>query len=141
MRHPWLCGLLLAFALILAQVLTVPVDIMTVYRNMAEMIVGADVPMGGMVLAAGIVVGAFAASMPERLRRRDRPRGKLSPGRCGACFAGGIFAAIGCGLAEGGFSLLLLTGSMTGTVSGLAFAAVVLLSGCLAAVIAERRSA
>ena len=45
---------------------------------------------------------------------------------------------IGCMFAEGGFSLLLLTGSVTGTVSGIAFAVMVLLSGCLAAGIAER---
>ena len=138
MRHPLLCGLQLAFSLILAQVLAVPADVLAAFRNAVEMIGGADAPMGGLVLAAGMFTGALVASLPERLRRKGKERQRLSAGRCAACFAGGAAAMIGCMFAEGGFSLLLLTGSVTGTVSGIAFAVMVLLSGCLAAGIAER---
>ena len=138
MRHPFLCGLLLAFTLILAQVLATPVDLTAVYRNAVTMIGGADIPMGGLLMAAGVFAGALVASLPERLRRKGKAREHLSAGRGAVCFAGGTASAIGCGLAGGGFSSLLLTGSVTGTVSGLAFAVVVLVSGCLAAGIAER---
>lgn len=140
MRHPVLCGFLLAFSLILAQVFAFPVDLLAACSSAAGLIGGADISVRPLVLALGVAAGAMIASLPERLRRKGAEREKLSPGRCAACFAGGAASVIGCGLAGGGFSSLLLTGSITGTVSGAAFAVIVLLSGCLAAAVAEGRA-
>ena len=138
MRHPYWSGFLLALTLMLAQVFAAPVDLLGFCDRAVEMIGGADAAMGPVLLACGVVAGALVASLPERLRSRGAAREKIRPGWCAASFAGGAAVVIGCCLAEGGFTALLLTGAWTGTVSGIAFAAIVLLSGCLAASITGR---
>ena len=138
-RHPYWSGFLLALTLMLAQVFATPVDLLAFCDRSVELIGGADAAMGPVLLAGGVVMGALVASLPGRLRRRETIRQRISPGRCAACFAGGAAAVTGCCLAEGGFTALLLTGTWTGTVSGMAFAAIVLLSGCLASSAMGRR--
>lgn len=134
MHHPWLCGFLLALVLVLAQVLTAPVDLLSAVNDAVSVLGGDSPAKGPLLLAAAVAAGALIASLPNRLRRRERHNRSTVRG-CAARFAGGLLTALGCSIAGGDVAYLLLNGSFNGTVSGLAFALIVWLSGSIAAAV------
>lgn len=139
MHHPWLCGFLLAVALVASQVLTVPLNLLDAADEAVTLLGGGDAADGPLLPALAVTAGALIASIPGRLRAGNQPRMPVSIRRCAACYAGGLAAALGLSLAGGDLLVLAFQGSFHGTAGGLVFAGVAVLSAGIAASIAERR--
>lgn len=141
MHHPWLCGFLLAFALVTSQVLTAPLNLLDAAGEAVTLIGGGDAAAGPLLPALAVIAGALIASIPGRLRAGNQPRMPISVRRCALCYAGGLAAALGLSLAGGDLLLLAFQGSFHGAAGGLVFAGIAVLSAGFAASIAERRRA
>ena len=139
MQHPWLCGFFLALALVMAQVLDAPIDLLEAAKEAALMLGGRETAAGPLLTALAVVAGALIASLPARLRNRGQRREPLRARRCAVCFAGGLMSALGLSLAGGDLLTLAFLGSFNGVLGGLVFAGIAALSGGLAATVAERR--
>lgn len=123
MQHPFRCGLALAIVLVgVTAVLDFP-DLTAIYHGTDENL---------LLLALGVAVGAFAASVPGRVRRRGQPWEKLSWPACAHAFVCGtvmLMALRLMGMSDAG----LAVGVMQGGVGALACMGVVLLTACVAA--------
>ena len=140
MRHPYLYALLFALPYVLALWLGTPLNLAEGLKAGANALGGGDVSGGAILTIAAVPLGAFIASVPGRLRKKKQRR-STTVAQCLGCFAGGLLSMLGCLTAGGDFSLLLMTGAMTGTLSGLAFAGTACLVAVLCAALCERRRA
>lgn len=90
-----------------------------------------------LLLATGVVFGAFLGALPRRIRMRHAVRPRPAWQRCVTAFAGGLLMmlAVRIGSLD---DLQLAAGVMQGSVGALAFAAAAWLAACLTARIMGR---
>lgn len=87
----------------------------------------------------GVPVGAFLASLPRRLRRKDWRMVAFAPKRCLLAFGCGTAMLLGAKIA-GMDDLRAASGTMQGSLSALAFAVTAALTALLTAWLAGRRA-
>lgn len=121
-------GLWLAAAVVLAMLFIGHADVLSVYAQAARL-TGQDVPLDrfAVAMAVMIIVGAFLASLPGRLRAKEQKDGKASGSAMLMAFAGGILLVLGLGIAGGG----MVAGWLFGGIGAWVFLLVAWLVGAL----------
>lgn len=127
-EHPMWKGLWLAAAVVLAMLFVGHADVLPVYAQAARL-TGQDVPLDrfAVAMAVMIIVGAFLASLPGRLRAKEQKGGKASGSAMLMAFAGGILLVLGLGIAGGG----MVAGWLFGGIGAWVFLLVAWLVGAL----------
>ena len=108
-EHPMWRGLWLAAAVVLAMLFVGHADVLPAYAQ-ASRLTGQPVQLNRFAVAMAIMIipGAFLASLPARLRDRERKDGKPAGRSLLMAFLGGILLVLGFGIAGGGMAAGLL---------------------------------
>ena len=127
-EHPMWKGLWLAAAVVLAMLFVGHADVLPVYAQAARL-TGQDVPADhfAAAMAVMIVVGAFLASLPGRVRAKEQKEDKASGSAMLMAFAGGILLVLGLGIAGGG----MVAGWLFGGIGAWIFLLIAWLVGAL----------
>ena len=120
-EHPMGRGLWLAVAVVLAMVLVGHADVLPAYAQAARL-TGASVPVDRFVVAMAVMIipGAFLASLPSRLQKKEEKSGKPTGSSLLMAFFGGVLLVLGLGVAGGGMAAGLLTGDIGAWIFALA---------------------
>ena len=120
-EHPLRRGFFLALAVILVMLVSGKADALLAFEQVSRLL-GRDIPPNSFALlwTAMIIPGAFLASLPSRLRHREK-QGSSGLKGCILSLAGGFLLTMGMSIAGGN----LLSGLFQGSASAWGFLAVV----------------
>lgn len=135
-EHPLWRGFWLAASLSLLMAALGRADTLPFYTYLTRLMQQTEIiePFR-LIMAAAVIVGAFLAAIPRRIRKQGRRKTTLR--RCIACLLGGVGMTLGLGLSGGG----MLSGWLQGSVSAYAFALCAWLPAWIILRLKERRTA
>lgn len=136
-EHPLWRGFLLASAVILLMLMTGQADTLAAFGQTGRLL-GRDTDRDSFSLlwTAMVIPGAFLASVPSRLRRRERKESRSTVKGCLMALAGGVLLSLGMELAGGN----VLASLFQGSASAYAFLLAAWAAGFIALRLGRRRA-
>ncbi len=136
-EHPLRRGFFLALAVMLVMLMAGRADSLLAFEQVS-LLLGRDIQPDSFALmwAAMIIPGAFFASLPARLRHREKKGERPSLKRCIFSLAGGFLLTVGMSMAGGN----VLSGLFQGSASAWAFLAAAWMIAFLTLRLGRRRA-